>query len=391
MYFVLLGPSSPLRHLCMMALGRLLAATRGGRHDQPVENARPPAFAVSEPEAVLGVLGRQLSEFNVDQYIARNPDLAPLHNLRAATSHFVFHGLREGRLWVGTETPAPDYLVICAEANEEGIIGSATRAMHFAVVLDDPITTCSTILANSSASRREVIGRLTRSLATLHDVVEEPAIPLLVAGDANSLARQLAKLVEPCRISGAERWLEEYFRHLTVSGWQDALSGPQKASAPPDVKIFDPHNADLATALEGYASLLERRPVSVVNWPSAMFHRLDAPLLSPAEPIELAGPGRGILIGPNLCLPVGSWRADSTFSVSENRRGCQFVVDIYQRGAVNCTLSHYPFELPERGTYTLELHFETSDAYAPIENRYVLHEGLIGGIFQLHGVKLVRC
>lgn len=356
-----------------------------------IANACTSAQVASEPQAVYGVFGGGLRNFDLDQYLANNADLRPDYsNIGAATTHYAHHGWREGRTWWIPGTPAPDHLVIAAEAPEQYVLDGWKDAVHLGVALDDPVAIGRVITAGSSASRREAITRVTLSFSALHDRVLNAGTPFLSSAEPSNLAGQLAKLVGPIRISGAEGWLEHYLRHRMAKGWQDTLSGPQKASAPPDVEIFDPDNADLVAALEGYTSLLGRRPLTTVTWPSGMFHRPDAPLLSPAEPIDLSGPLRGILSGPHLCLPSGSWRCDATFTVSDNRRGCRFVVDVYQRGAVDRALSLYEFELPEQGTYTLQLHFEARDPYAPIENRYVLHEGLIGGSLQLHGVKLVR-
>jgi hypothetical protein len=387
MNFAFLGPPSHLRNLCMEAVARLLAAVEGGSWTRPIEGTDPSVDLHTEPQLVYGVYGDVVMGFNVDQYLQNNADLAQhFSQTRPAMTHFAHHGWHEGRSWAEPKDARPEHLVIGAENPGTQVLAAWRDKAELAIALDDPIATARAMTVNSSATRREAITRVTLSFCALHDRILDSTIPFLSPARSCDLAQQLAMLVAPLRLQGAERWIEHYLSNCIVPR-QEARLGENKSPSP---EFAEPDDFALAAALGGYAELLERRQVRAVTWPCGMFYRPDAPLQSPTMPIDLSGPARGILFGPHLCLPSGRWRCDATFTSSGNRHGSKFAIDIYQRGVVDRTLALHDFTLPERGAFTLQLPFETSAPEAPIENRFVLREGLIGGLFQLSDVKFLR-
>lgn len=369
---VCLGPPSPLvqQALCKLVdeLG-VPGETAGAR------SAKGPLPMTSAPFAVLGFSGGVCSPFDAESYFHCHADVrgGGVADAGAALMHFVRHGLAAGYSWHGPEAPAFEHLVIHCEVAEAELMAQWRRAgAHIIAVLDDPVAAARHLVA-CGVSVRDAVARIAHSFSSLHDLVVDGVVPLVSRADGEGEARAgLAHALEPGAVASRR------------TGEPNVAVGPFAERGGVD------DDDGLEALLGDYRPLLAGRPVTVVNWPAQVFHRPDAVEGEAGAEIDMTGPARALAVGPYFSVPPGSWSCRAEFSVADNHGGCSFVVDVYQLGAVNRALAEHAFTLPEQGTYALRLAFETEDPHAPVENRFQLREGLIGGRFQVHGSRLSR-
>lgn len=132
-----------------------------------------------------------------------------------------------------------------------------------------------------------------------------------------------------------------------------------------------------------WASIADRGRLVVV-WPRECFLNGDAV----GEPLplvmELAGHGRILSYGPYLPLPAGHWRATAWLGFSPDNEKLPFIFEAFTPPSITRGF----FEVEAGGFFTLELDFQVTDPFTPIEMRLVSQESAFTGQAALIEVRL---
>jgi hypothetical protein len=182
----------------------------------------------------------------------------------------------------------------------------------------------------------------------------------------------------------------------------------------PDREAFDPvvvPKSDLTAdtiaatlqAFQGYNPIISGQSIKTMSWPRAIFHVPDPNAASTWEAganfgyltsqFDLTGPGRLLLFGPYLCLPVGRWRVIASYSVRGNQTGNTLQLDalIHPEHAAAAVLFEAQTDLPNDGNFVASFFITVTDPSAPIAIRTFLMRGSIDkGSLDFKGVEIER-
>ena len=125
------------------------------------------------------------------------------------------------------------------------------------------------------------------------------------------------------------------------------------------------------------------RPVNII-WPREVFVGSSNNAIK--GPIELAGPSRRLITGPNLHVPKGRWVATASFEVGNNDAGNILNIEV----CAKTTLMKKRYILPSSGRFSSIIEFEIPQPSSRIELRFSIGVASTAGTFTLHNVGLVR-
>lgn len=127
--------------------------------------------------------------------------------------------------------------------------------------------------------------------------------------------------------------------------------------------------------------------IDALFWPADCILEPGEPVSAVDAAISLTGPARVLTFGPVLHVPPGRWTARYQFEIDEHRAGNVLEFDVLHDGAV---LVSRRASVAEAGRFGLDCEFEIEDARLFVENRAILAEGSIGGVFKPIGIRLNR-
>lgn len=159
----------------------------------------------------------------------------------------------------------------------------------------------------------------------------------------------------------------------------EAIAGDGSAaiSAPPSPSLLRTYLAPLLAAVE--------RPSSIaVAWPRDCFLYGDAPGEGLPATVELAGRGRILAYGPYMPLPQGHWRATAYLGFSADIGSMPFILE----ADTDAGITRGFFEVKQGGIFTLELDFEVTAPFHPVEFRLVSQDSALEGLASLIEIKL---
>lgn len=127
--------------------------------------------------------------------------------------------------------------------------------------------------------------------------------------------------------------------------------------------------------------------IDTIFWPIACLLEPGNPAFPVSDAIPLTGPTRLVTFGPFMHVPPGRWRARYQFEVDAHPAGNVIDFDIVQGS--NVLVSHR-VALDQAGTFGIDSGFEMHEPRLGVENRAILAEGSIGGVFKPIGIWLSR-
>jgi len=148
-------------------------------------------------------------------------------------------------------------------------------------------------------------------------------------------------------------------------------------SAPQSPSLLRTYLAPLFAATEQPASI-------VVAWPRDCFLYGDAPGEGLPATVELAGRGRILAYGPYMPLPQGHWKATAYLGFSADIGNMPFILE----ADTDAGITRGFFEVKQGGIFTLELEFEVTDPFHPIEFRLVSQDSALDGLVSLIEIRL---
>lgn len=161
----------------------------------------------------------------------------------------------------------------------------------------------------------------------------------------------------------------------------EVLAGDRSAaaSAPPtpSPSLLRTYLAPLLAAVEHLASI-------VVAWPRDCFLYGDGPGEELPATVELAGRGRILAYGPYMPLPGGRWRATAYLGFSADIGSMPFILE----ADTDAGITRGFFEVKQGGIFTLDLEFEVTDPFHPVEFRLVSQDSALEGLASLIEIRL---
>ncbi|MCA0246943.1 MAG: hypothetical protein LCH93_10030 [Proteobacteria bacterium] len=122
----------------------------------------------------------------------------------------------------------------------------------------------------------------------------------------------------------------------------------------------------------------------VVTWPRDCFLYGDAPGEALPATIEVAGRARILAYGPYMPLPQGRWRATAYLGFSADIGSMPFMLE----SDTDSGITRGFFEVKQGGIFALELEFEVTDSFHPVEFRLVSQDSALEGLASLIEIRL---
>lgn len=159
---------------------------------------------------------------------------------------------------------------------------------------------------------------------------------------------------------------------------------PMEAVAGDDTAPPSLASSLLQTYLEPLLAAAEHPGSIVVAWPRDCFLYGDAPGEGLPATVELAGRGRILAYGPYMPLPKGHWQATAYLGFSKDVNGMPFILE----ADTDAGITRGFFEVKQGGIFTLELEFEVTDPFHPVEFRLVSQDSALEGLASLIEIRL---
>lgn len=236
-------------------------------------------------------------------------------------------------------------------------------APHAPFVNDGALTDVSTDSVRHEAQKAILALELVRRIpkALLLRPAESAQWPQLMAEIVGANLSDVLPLAEPVPVE------------VVAEDGSAALSAPSL----PALSLLRTYLAPLAAALEHPASV-------VVAWPRGCFLYGDAPGEGLPATVELAGRGRILAYGPYMPLPQGHWQATAYLGFSADIGNMPFILE----ADTDVGITRGFFEVKQGGIFTLELEFEVTDPFHPVEFRLVSQDSALEGLASLIEIRL---
>ena len=227
---------------------------------------------------------------------------------------------------------------------------------------------------------------VTKHLSIFHDIFVRKDF-LMIRRTVGSIYDVIEAICATFRLTVSADARREICRRIVGLDASDTPFMP-----PPDDDFrssdrIDPASRSLMiTTLECFQPMYRHREVGVMEWAPTGFLTTEPAGAPYSGPIELVGPARMLIYGPYLHLPLGRWTATIQIEVGDNQSGNVLVVDVF--GGVERQM--IKANLPAQGRFEFTMPIVVNDLNAPVEIRFVIAQGAIGGWFNLLGVTVAR-
>lgn len=203
-----------------------------------------------------------------------------------------------------------------------------------------------------------------------------PTMLLLKSEDAAEWSKQIAELLG-VSLSVAQSLADPVSAEVAARAERTAISAFLSSSHGP--LLLRTYLAPLLTAAAHPASI-------VVAWPRDCFLYGDAPGEGLPETVEVAGRARILAYGPYMPLPMGRWRATACLGFSPDIGSMPFMLE----ADTDIGITRGFFEVKLGGIFTLDLDFDVTDPFHPVEFRLVSQDSALEGLVSLIEVKLEK-
>lgn len=219
--------------------------------------------------------------------------------------------------------------------------------------------------ASADVSADIVRNEAQKAILALELARRIPRMCVLRPADAAEWPRLIAELLG-ANLSEVLPFAEPAPMEVAAGGESAAVSLPSSPS------LLRTYLAPLLTAVEHPTSV-------VVAWPRDCFLYGDAPGECLPATVELAGRGRILAYGPYMPLPKGRWRATVYLGFSADVGSMPFILE----ADTDAGITRGFFEVKQGGIFTLELDFEVTDPFHPVEFRLVSQDSALEGLASL--------
>lgn len=250
------------------------------------------------------------------------------------------------------------------------------------VVLEEPGFAVGSLVEDYDVGYTEAVRRVANALTALKPLVAAESVLVLYRGDYPSpepivriMADHFGLRIEDAAIDKIVR--EHPFRPAAAIPAEPFTREPSSRFGELTPPPCDQALLPLWQSLRG-------DPLGEIVWSPHLFFRSGAENGDAAEEIDLTGSGRGLIHGPYIRLPAGSWSCRMLFACNAEASGAHMLADIFG-GAV---LNSARFELQESGIFEIEFAFENADSDTPIEMRLFTAAAVFDGTFVLGHVRL---
>lgn len=173
--------------------------------------------------------------------------------------------------------------------------------------------------------------------------------------------------------------LSDVLLALTEPNTVEPIAGDASTTVltPPSPSLLRTYLAPLLAAAEHPATI-------VVAWQRDCFLYGDAPGEGLPATVELAGRGRILAYGPYMPLPRGRWQATAYLGFSADIGSMPFILE----SDTDAGITRGFFEVKQGGIFTLELEFEVTNPFHPVEFRLVSQDSALEGLASLIEIRL---
>lgn len=148
--------------------------------------------------------------------------------------------------------------------------------------------------------------------------------------------------------------------------------------------LVQPSPSLLRTYLAPLLATVEHLDWVEVAWPRDCFLYGDAPGEGLPATVEVAGRGRILAYGPYMPLPKGRWRATAYLGFSADIGSMPFILE----ADTDAGITRGFFEVKQGGIFTLDLEFEVTNPFHPVEFRLVSQDSALEGLASLIEIRL---
>ncbi len=219
----------------------------------------------------------------------------------------------------------------CPNEAMRALLGSGNTLVI--VALDRPVAAVHDLVTGYGLDIKAAIRAAGNSCAALLGAGALPG-PLVLRADPEGRDAVAAASAIALAL-GLDLGRDQIAAAIEVTPGLDAMTEMDRVG--PWWEALDPAlRAIVSGALAGYGDQLGGPECGEMIWDRSLFWLGDDPARSADGPIELAGPARALVLGPDISLPAGDWNAVFTIGVSREETVTPF------RAAVIAGPRHLP-------------------------------------------------
>lgn len=282
-------------------------------------------------------------------------------------------------------------VLLCSDSPDPRIIEALVRIkVPIAFFVEDRHDSVGYIMTANGDNVRTAIQMYSQSVACIAPFVEAFNVTLLrrprsdtpfsmvvdglldavqLSISEESIARVMADLSLPDAVPERQTLGDQLARHRPAA----RQPGEYRRLLSPD------ESALIEDGLSSYEDILEGRE-TVFHWPARLFRDAQRPDEPVEGPIDLIGPARGLVFGPQLHLYQGRWRASVAFRIADNLSGNILRVDAISDNKI-CNSGEGA--LPPYGVFSFDIDFVVRDPLMPCSVLLANKAGAIEGSLEV--------
>lgn len=282
-------------------------------------------------------------------------------------------------------------VLLCSDSPDPRIIEALVRIkVPIAFFVEDGHDSVGYIMTANGDNIRTAIQMYSQSVACIAPFVDAFNVTLLKRPRSDtSFAAVIDSILNAVQMSIPEEAIVRVMAEMSPHGeapekqtLSDQLArhrpaarqpGDYRRSLPPD------ETALIEDSLSSYEDVLEGH-VAVFDWPARLFRYAQRPDEPVEGPIDLVGPARALVFGPQLHLYRGRWRASVAFRIADNLSGNILRVDAISDNKI-CNSGEGL--LPPYGVFSFDIDFIVRDALMPCSVLLANKSGAIEGTLEV--------
>lgn len=254
------------------------------------------------------------------------------------------------------------------------------------ITLDRPEAAIGALQTDHSVPYAEAVRRTANSMASIAPIVQAKRGLVLNASRGQSELAIAKAITEQFGLTLPDATLQQIAARIPLRPEATDVEEADAQSEPalPGVELVSPVASTAEAAIRPLWRHLQGEPLQEIVWTPPLFRLAHAPQQAPLSPIDLTGSGRGLLFGPFIRLPEGSWSCSVMFGCSERVKGARMIAEVF----AGVPLNRITFELAEAGVFEVECSFVNSNPDIPIEVRLFTAEAAFEGEIMLTQVRM---
>lgn len=284
-------------------------------------------------------------------------------------------------------------VILCSDSPDPRILEALVRIrVPIVFFVEDCHDSVGYIMTANGDNVRTAIQMYSQSVACIAPFVDAVNVSLLKRPHSGTtLATLIDRLLDAVQISLPDSAIARVMADMSPSGEApdkqtlgDQLERHRPAARSPGAyrKLLPPDQTDLVEeALSPYEDILSGHAPAFV-WPARLFRDAQRPDEPIEGPVDLVGPARALMFGPQLHLCRGRWRASVTFRIADNLSGNILRVDAISDNKI-CNSGEGG--LPQSGVFSFDIDFIVRDPLMPCSILLANKSGAIEGSLEVIG------